>query len=390
MHQENWINNTLEPLKVQGLERNLEMFPHIGGKLYLEGQPYLNFASNDYLDLVNYPLCIEAARAALEKYGAGSAASRLVTGTLPLHNELERCLAVHKGYPAALVFGSGYMANAGTIPCLVDKNDVVFADRLVHASILDGIILSQAQLIRFKHNDLDHLETRLKRYETNKKKLIITESVFSMDGDLAPLSEIATLAQTHEAMLMVDEAHASGVFGNQGCGLVRHGHLEKIVNVSMGTLSKALGGYGGFVACSKAVKKLLTNKARAFIYTTAPPPSSLGAALGALDVLGKKPNVGKALLERASIFRKQLNDAGLNTLKSESQIIPILIGDNQRAVDLSKELRAAGLLAVAIRPPTVPPGTARLRLSITRAHTPDDLNEAAKTIIRIARKNKVI
>lgn len=364
------------------MERKLQTFPEAGGKIRIDGREVLNFSSNDYLDLAHHPHVIDCSREALDQYGTGSTASRLVTGTLPIHETLEARLAKEKGYEAALVFGSGYMANGGTIPVLAGRGDLIFADKLVHASILDACRLSGAKLIRFAHNDVQDLEKRLDQHSTDHgRRLVITESVFSMDGDLAPLEAITTLAEKHEAMLMVDEAHSSGTFGPHGAGLIREHGLEGSVTVSMGTLSKALAGYGGYVACSSQLRELLIQSARAFIYTTAPPPAVIGAALGALDVLEASPNLGNILQSNADYFRSLLHAAGIDTLQSHSQIIPVVIGDNNQALAVSKQLREQGIIASAIRPPTVPPGSARLRLSVTLAHHVDDLEEAARKII---------
>jgi len=384
--REDWIQPILNEAQGQGLERTARVYPEAGGKIRIDGKEVLNFSSNDYLDLSRHRHVMDRAREALDRYGVGSTASRLVTGTLPIHEELEARLAREKGYPAALVFGAGYMANAGTIPVLVGRDDLIFADKLVHASMIDACKLSGAKLVRFAHNDAGALEQRLEPFaRTDCRKLIITESVFSMDGDIAPMKEIAALGEKHDAMVMVDEAHASGTFGPNGAGLIREFGLEKTVTVSMGTLSKALAGFGGFVACSGNLRKLLVNSARAFIYTTAPPPAVIGAALGALDVLDASPNLGNILQANADYFRSMLHDAGLDTLQSQSQIIPIVIGENEKAIAVSQRLREEGIIAAAIRPPTVPAGSARLRISITLAHHVDDLERAAHAIIKAVR-----
>jgi len=384
--REDWIKPILDEARRAGLERTARVCPEAGGKIVIDGQNVLNFSSNDYLDLGRHRHVMDRAREALDQYGVGSTASRLVTGTLPIHEELEARLAKEKGYPSALVFGAGYMANAGTIPVLTGRDDLIFADKLVHASMIDACKLSGAKLVRFAHNDADALEKRLMQFaDKDSRKLIITESVFSMDGDIAPLAEIAALADQYDVMLMVDEAHSTGTFGPNGAGLVREHGLENAVTVSMGTMSKALAGFGGFVACSDQLRKLLVNSARAFIYTTAPPPAVIGAALGALDVLDASPNLGNILRANADFFRSILNDAGLDTLQSQSQIIPIVIGDNEKAVAVSRKLREEGIIAAAIRPPTVPAGSARLRISITLAHHVDDLERAARLIIKTVR-----
>ncbi|HOW98330.1 MAG TPA: 8-amino-7-oxononanoate synthase [Kiritimatiellia bacterium] len=383
MQGENWLEDGLAELRAGDLERRLTAFPATGGRITVGGRTLLNLSSNDYLGLACHPRVVEAAVKALHEFGAGATASRLITGTLPLHEELEQRLAALKGYPAALVFGSGYLANAGTIPALVGPDDLVLADRLAHASLLDAAVLSRARLLRFRHNDALHLDELLSAHSA-RRRLVLTESVFSMDGDLAPLPDLAAVAARHEALMLVDEAHATGVFGPGGAGLISEHGLADRVAVSMGTLSKALGSYGGFVACAENLRAWLVNKARAFIYTTAPPPAVLGAALGALMVLSKRPEMGQELLARAAGFRDTLKAAGLDTLNSASQIVPLMVGDNAKALALSRRLKDDGILAVAIRPPTVPPGTARLRFSISLAHQPADLAQAAQTIIAAA------
>jgi len=383
--REDWIQPLLDEACDQGLERTACPYPEAGGKIKIDGKKVLNFSSNDYLDLAHHRHVIDRSHEALEQYGIGSTASRLVTGTLPIHEEFEARLAKEKGYESALVFGSGYMTNAGTIPVLLGRDDLVFADKLVHASMIDACKLSGAKLVRFAHNDLLALEKRMEQYaKADGRKLVITESVFSMDGDIAPLAKIAALAEKYGAMLMVDEAHASGTFGPNGAGLIRELGLENSVTVSMGTLSKAFAGYGGFVACSSALRKLLVNSSRAFIYTTAPPPAAIGAALGIMDVLEASPRLGNILQANADYFRSLLHKAGLDTLQSRSQIIPIIIGNNEKAVAVSQALREEGIIAAAIRPPTVPAGSARLRLSVTLAHHVDDLERAARQIIKAA------
>ncbi len=284
------------------------------------------------------------------------------------------------------MFGSGYMTNAGTIPSLVERGDEVFADRLVHASIIDAIVLSRAKLVRFHHNDAEHLEILLRTRAPVRRRLVVTESVFSMDGDLAPLAEIAAVATRNGAMLMVDEAHGTGMFGPHGSGRVSSLGLQQAVNVSMGTLSKAIGSHGGFVACSPQLRNLLLHRARSFIYTTALPPASVAAALATMSILEEQPDLGKSLLERADLLRKLLQEGGLDTGMSQSQIIPVMIGDPRRVMVISEELSERGIVAVAIRPPTVPRGSARLRMSVTLAHTMADIRRAAETVIETVRR----
>jgi 8-amino-7-oxononanoate synthase len=384
MDHEGWISKRLSELSKHHLDRHLYIYPEAGGKIRMEGRTYLNFSSNDYLNLARHPAVVAKAAEALRVAGCGATASRLVTGTLTWHDELEQRLARYKGYPCALLFGSGFLANVGTIPALIGRNDHVFTDKLVHASIVDAIMLSRAGLYRFRHNDVEQLEQLLKKSKTSGRRLIVTESLFSMDGDLSPLQDIADVAQRHGAMVMVDEAHATGVFGPNGSGLVRGWGLEPLINIALGTLSKAFGAYGGFVACSKSMRAFLINHARAFIYSTALPPPVVGAAMGALQVIERGSDLGVQLLNNAAGFRNRLKDAGLDTLNSASQIVPIMVGENGKAVAISRKLRDQGIIGVAIRPPSVPQGTARIRLSVTLAHTREDLEHAARVIIATA------
>ena len=384
MHYEAWISERLCDLSKRHLDRHVQAYLEAGGKIRIGDRTYLNFSSNDYLNLARHPDVVAKAAEALRAAGCGATASRLLTGTLTWHDELEQKLARYKGYPCALLFGSGFLANVGTIPALMGRNDYVFADKLVHASIVDAIMLSRAKLYRFRHNDVEHLEQLLKKSETSGRRLIVTESVFSMDGDLAPLQDIAHVAQRHGAMVMVDEAHATGVFGPKGGGLVREWGLEPMINIGLGTLSKAFGGYGGFVACSESMRAFLINHARSFIYSTALPPSVVGAALGAMQVIEESCDLGAQLLKNAAVFRNRLQEAGLNTGNSASQIIPIMVGKNSKALAISEKLREQGIIGVAIRPPTVPQGTARIRLSVTLAHTREDLEHVGQVIIATA------
>jgi 8-amino-7-oxononanoate synthase len=362
--------------------------PTSGGVIYADGQRILNFSSNDYLDLAHHPAVTAAARVALNDYGAGSTASRLVTGTLPPHEELERQLASHKGYPAALLFGSGYLTNAGAITSLLGRGDTLYADRLAHASILDAGNLSRARVRRFRHNDPDHLDELLGRHRSGRA-LVATESVFSMDGDLAPLPALVDVAASHGAALLVDEAHATGVFGPGGAGCLAEHGLQERVEVAVGTLGKALGSYGGYTATSAWLRDWFVQRARSFIYSTALPPAAVGAALGALETMRERPLAGADLLGRAARFRDRLQSGGLDVMASASQIIPIQVGTNACALRLATRLREQAILAIAIRPPTVPEGTARLRLSVTLAHSEDDLAEAADRLVLVAREEGV-
>ncbi len=367
--------------------RHITQYPSPGGKIIIDGVSHLNFASNDYLDLSRHADVVAAAHEAIDQYGTGAGSSRLVSGSLPIHTQLENRLAEFKGYDAALLFGSGYMTNLGVVTALVGRSDHIFLDRLVHASIVDAAILSRATLHRFRHNDPDHLAALLEKAPSQGRRLVVTESVFSMNGDIAPLAQLTAAVRGHDAIFMVDVAHATGVFGPNGSGIVRELSLEQSVDLSMGTLSKALGAYGGFVACSHALRDLFINRSRALIYTTAPAPAAAAAALAAVNLLDPAScldthpaTANNSLLSRASTFREQLREGGIDVGASQSQIIPIIVGDNQSALELSNELREHHIIAPAIRPPTVPEGSSRLRLSVTLAHTPEELSCAAKTI----------
>ncbi|HMP72674.1 MAG TPA: 8-amino-7-oxononanoate synthase [Kiritimatiellia bacterium] len=372
---------TLASLRDQGLERRLRRVSQPGGILHEEGRRILNLSSNDYLGFARRAELIAAAKQALDAFGSGSGASRLVTGNLPLHEELEATLARHKGYPAALVFGSGYMTNAGVISSICTRDWTVLADRLIHASLIDAVALAGARLKRFQHNDPEDLSRLLAKESHPERVMVVVESVYSMDGDLAPLADLARVCSDRGVMLMVDEAHATGVFGPEGSGLVAEAGLQTRVALAMSTFSKALGSYGGAVACPELLRTWMIHKARAFIYTTALPPPVIASTLAALRVLEQEPGLGARLLATARAFRDRLNQAGVDTLDSDSQIIPVLIGDNHRALAVDRRLAAEGILATALRPPTVPPGKARLRLSITLDHTPEDLDRVYHALL---------
>jgi 8-amino-7-oxononanoate synthase len=384
---ENRFDNTLADLEARGLLRTLATRAGVGGKYVRDGETVLNFSSNDYLDLGTDPRVGRVASEAIEQWGTGSGASRLMSGHLALHEQLETRLATWLGTEASLVFGSGFLTNLGVITALVGRGDVIFTDRLNHASLVDGARLSGATVQRYPHADAEHLATLLEKHATSGgNHLIATDSVFSMDGDMAPLEQIGSLAREHGCLWMVDEAHAVGVFGASGAGVCEMLPADHRPDVIVGTMSKSMGGYGGFVACSEAIRRVLINRARSFIYSTALPPACLGAGLGALEVIGSDAGaMGVELLSRASTLRGLLASRGLEVGPSQSQIVPVMVGDNDRAVALSQELATRNILAVAVRPPTVPVGTARLRLSVTLAHSTDDLKHVADTISAVVR-----
>ncbi|MFW6122868.1 MAG: 8-amino-7-oxononanoate synthase [Thermodesulfobacteriota bacterium] len=381
----------LENLASQELRRFLtpvkEALP--GGRVRVGDRVLLNLSSNDYLGLSQDPRLIAAARDAAARWGVGAGASRLVVGHLALHEEVEDRLAAFKGTEAAVIFSTGYMANVGAISALVGSGDTVFCDRLNHASIYDGVKLSGASLARFPHRDLNRLEDLLQKTGSGRR-LIVTDSVFSVDGDLAPLQEIVDLKDRYGAWLMVDEAHATGVLGTHGAGLSAALGLTPRVEVHMGTFSKALGSLGGFVAGNRRLIDYLHNRARSFIYSTAMPPPVLGAIAAALDIVAGEPERRRYLLSEAESFRQTLARAGFDTLGSETQVIPVLVGENVRTLRVAARLRERGLMAVALRPPTVPPGRSRVRFSLSAAHSPEDLAAARSAILEVGREMALI
>ena len=381
------LSQELASLETQGLRRRLRALEEVlpGGKVRLAGQVLLNLSSNDYLGLSLDPRLIAAAQAAAARWGTGAGASRLVAGHLALHQAVEARLAGFKGTQAAVIFSTGYMANLGVIAALMGPGDAVFCDRLNHASIYDGIKLSGAVLHRFPHRDLNRLEELLRQGQGARRRLIITDSVFSVDGDLAPLAELVALKDRFGAALMIDEAHATGVLGGKGAGLAEALGLSARVEVHLGTFSKALGSLGGYVAGEQRLIEYLHNRARSFIYSTALAPPVLGAIEAALEVVAREPQPRAYLQEEAERFRRGLAQAGLDTLGSQTQIVPVLVGDNGRALEFAARLRQQGLLAVALRPPTVPPGRARVRFSLSAAHSREDLQRALNSIIATAR-----
>lgn len=379
-----FVERELARLDREALRRRTTAWPDAGGAVRLrDGSTLLNFSSNDYLALARDPAVVRRASEALSRWGAGAGASRLMCGTLELHEELEAALATLCGTEAALVLSSGFGTNVGLLPALAGRDDVIFADRLVHASIVDGARLSGATLVRFPHCDAGTLAQLLERTPCRGRRLVVCESVYSMDGDLAPLAELSSLARRHDAALVVDEAHALGVFGAGG-GLCRAAGVR--ADVVVGTLGKALGSVGGFVACEAPCRELLLNRMRSFVFATALPPPSAAAALGAVERVRAVPGLGEALLRRARALHGMLVAEGLRLAEPRSQILPVHVGGNAEAVALAERLREDGILATAVRPPTVPAGTARLRLSVTLAHDLPALERAAERIGRAARE----
>ena len=340
-----------------------------GPLMKINGQQYLTFCSNDYLGLANHPQLIESFKQAANDMGVGSGSAHLVNGHSQTHENLEQALAEFTGREAAILFSTGYMANLGVVGALLDKQDAVFEDKWNHASLLDAGLLSGARFQRYLHNDLENLQARLARSEA-RRKLIVTDAVFSMDGDCADLTGLSHLAKQHDAWLMVDDAHGFGVLGKTGAGLCEENNLgPKDVQVLMGTLGKGFGTAGAFVAGSKELIEYLTNFARPYIYTTAMPAAIAAATLTSLDIVKSEPQRREHLQKLISLFRVGATALGLNLMASNTPIQPIVIGEADEAIKLTEQLKQQGILVTAIRPPTVPQGTARLRVTLSAAHT---------------------
>jgi 8-amino-7-oxononanoate synthase len=367
----------LQQLADQSLSRRLHTLDSATGPtIQLAGRTIILLASNDYLGLATHPDVIQAAVQAIERYGTGAGASRLVCGTLPPHSELEQALAAFKYTPSALVFGSGYLANLGVIPSLIARGGLIFADRLCHASLIDGARLSGADLRIYRHRDLNHLESLLKRTASGRPLLIITDGLFSMDGDLAPLPELATLAERFGATLYVDDAHGTGVMGPSGRGTLEHFGVENRIPFHMGTLGKALGSSGAYIAGPTDMIEYLINTSRPFLFTTAPQPSAAAAAHAALMVVQQDPSRRARLWRNRDHLFAGLTRLGFHLTESVSPILPILIGQAEKALAFAEELLAHGVYAPAIRPPTVPEGSSRIRVTVTSEHSPDQIELA--------------
>ena len=363
------IKKFLKERAAEGLLRKLRPASlRQGGRIRFGKKEYVDFSSNDYLSLSNHPKLIETARGAAQTYGVGSSASRLLSGDLEICHQLEEKIAEFKGKEAALVFNSGYQANIGIISALYGEGDVIFSDKLNHASIIDGLLLSGARFFRFKHNDIGHLESLLAKERAKfKNALIITETIFSMDGDRPDLKSLVALKNKFNCMLMVDEAHATGIFGKNGSGMVEEEGMTESVDLIMGTFGKALGSFGAYLAASGEIIEYMVNQCRSFIYSTALPPSVIACNLAAIDLIREEPHRRRELLKRADHFRSALKDKGF-TVTGSSQIVPVIVGANHATVKMAEALQEKGYWVLPIRPPTVPQGEARLRFSLTFDH----------------------
>jgi 8-amino-7-oxononanoate synthase len=380
------LSERLQELRDEGLHRRLRVIESPQGpRVMLDGQPVLLLCSNDYLGLADNAQVRCAASDAAMRWGAGAGASRLVSGSMSIHTELERRLAEFKAKPSALLFGSGYLANTGVVSVLAGRDEVVFSDELNHASIIDGCRLARAETFVYRHRDTEHLEWGLRKAR-GSGALIVTDGVFSMDGDVAPLAEISELAQQHGCRLMVDEAHATGCVGPGGRGSVAAAGLSAEVDVVMGTMGKALGCYGAYVCGSAELTEYLVNSCRPFIFSTALPPSAVAGAQAALKLLGERPKRIERLEANAEALREGLRAEGLVVGDSRTQIVPLVVGDAELAMALCERALERGVFAQAIRPPTVPPGTSRLRMTAMATHQIGDLRRAAREIGEAARE----
>ena len=355
--------------------------PHI----VVDGKSYLSFCSNDYLGLANHPLLVRALQQGAEQYGVGAGAAHLVSGHFHPHHQLELELADFINKPAALLFSTGYMANLGVVQALIGKDDTVFADKFNHASLNDAMLLSRATVKRYRHNDMTQLAQLLQQTKSGRK-LVITDAVFSMDGDLAPLPELLALCEQHDAWLLIDDAHGFGVLGEQGRGSLAHFGISSKRIIYMGTLGKAAGVFGAFVAAEQIVIDTLVNHARSYIYTTATPPALASALLASLRLIANGDALRSHLQSLISQLRNGFHSLPWTVMPSATAIQPLLVGDNQAALNMSNGLRERGIWVAAIRPPTVPPGTARLRITLSAAHSAADVTHLIKALHELARR----
>lgn len=375
----------LEELKSQGLYRRMSRIEGSqSARVMMDGKEVLLLCSNNYLGLADHPALNEAAIKAVERYGSGTGASRLVSGTMALHEQLEEQIAAFKGTERALLFNSGYAANTGVIPALAQKGDIIFSDKLNHASIVDGCLLSRARMVRYPHNDMAFLRRRLDESRGEGRRIIIADGVFSMDGDLAKLSELVALKKEFGALLMVDDAHGTGVLGLTGRGTAEYFGLSAEIDIAMGTLGKALGGFGAFIASTNEIIDYLVNRARSFIFSTSLPPAVLAAASAAIEIVNSREGaeLRLRLAENAVYLRTALSAAGFDTLGSETQIVPIFVGEAHKTMEFSRALLDEGIFVQGIRPPTVPAGSSRLRCTLMATHSSADLQQVVTAICR--------
>ncbi|HBA87558.1 MAG TPA: 8-amino-7-oxononanoate synthase [Geobacter sp.] len=382
----------LEALRAEGLYRSMRVIRGAqGSRVELDGKQVLMLCSNNYLGLADHPSLRSAAVFGVA-FGVGSGASRLVSGNMELHERLETRIAAFKGTEKALVFNSGYAANTGIISALVGRGDAIFSDRLNHASIVDGALLSRANSHRYAHRDTDALERLLREKGGKGRRLIVTDGVFSMDGDIAPLGKLVQLARQYDALLMVDDAHGSGVLGATGRGTAELSGVMDGIDIHMGTLGKGFGSFGAYAAASSTICEYLVNKARSFIFSTSLPPAVLAASIAAFDLVDSAEGQGlrEKLARNVALFKERLAAAGLDTMGSETQIVPVFVGPAEATMEFSRRLLDEGIFVQGIRPPTVPAGSCRLRCTVMATHEPAELEAAAETIAKVGRELGVI
>ncbi len=372
-----WIQKELKNLKSSGLYNHIRTIESPQNAwLVVDGKQVLNFCSNNYLGLANHPYLVKRAKEALDQYGVGPAAVRTIAGTMSIHRELERRVASFKHSEAALSFQSGFNANLATIPALVGKEDVVFSDELNHASIIDGCRLSSARIVRYNHCDATNLEQMIKENEGNyRRALIVTDGVFSMDGDIAPLDQLYEIAYAYDILLMVDDAHGEGVLGKGGRGIVDHFNLNGKVDIEVGTFSKAFGVVGGVVSGNADVVEWLSQRGRPFLFSSAATPPDVAACIAAIDLLEKSTELVDQLWANVRYFKKEMRNLGFDIGKSQTPITPVMLGEEQLAQDFSKHLFEQGIFATSISYPTVPAGKARIRVMLSAIHSKDDLDK---------------
>lgn len=386
-----FLNEQLESLKKAGLYRALKSLrgPQTATTI-IDEKRVLQFSSNNYLGLADHPRLKAAAQEAINNCGSGSGASRLICGNLELNEKLEGKIAKLKKKENALLFNTGYMANIGIISTLMGEEDVIFSDEFNHASIIDGCMMSKAQTRVYPHKDMDALEDLLKESKQFKHRLIVTDGIFSMDGDIVSLPELVSLAKQYECMLMVDDAHATGVLGANGGGTGEHFSLEDKIDISMGTFGKALGGFGAFVAGSHMLREFLINRARTFIFTTGLPPAVIASGIAALELLEVEPEIRAKLWENVGFFKNGIKELGFDTLNSETQIIPVLVGDASLTMQMGEMLLKEGVFIQGIRPPAVAQSSSRLRITIMATHARGELEFALKALEKVGKSLGVI
>jgi glycine C-acetyltransferase len=386
-----FVEEALADLREKGLYNTIRTVESsVGAWVTIEGKRVLNMCSNNYLGFANDPRLCEAAKRAIDQFGVGPGAVRSIAGTMSLHVELEERIARFKGTEAALSVQSGLNTNLAVIPLLMDKDDILFTDELNHASIIDGVRLSKAQRAIYPHRDVDGLARLLEENKGVAKKLVITDGVFSMDGDLAPLPGIVDVAEQYGAMVMVDDAHGEGVLGRNGRGIVDHFHLHGRVDIECGTMSKAFGVMGGYIAGNAKIVEYLRQRARPFLFSSAATPPDVAACIAAIDILEASDEPVRKLWDNARVFKSALKDLGFDLGASETPITPVLLGEASTAWDFSKALFAEGVFATAIAFPTVPRGKARIRAMLSAAHSPDDLSFAVDRFAKVGRRLGVI